>query len=463
MRHLQCIPEQRNHMAENLRALALDMLLELHKGDTYSNLLIGQVFEKYDYLSGQEKAFLKRLTEGVIERMITLDYVIDQFSKTPVKKMKPAIIAILRMGVYQILYMDSVPDSAACNEAVKLAIRKHFQGLKGFVNGVLRSIARDKEKIVWPDADREPEKHLSVMYAVPQELIRLWIADYGYETARTMACAFLAPGKVSVRMREDMSDDERQTLLQDWQSSGVEVEVSPYLPYAYLLSHMEGAQRLAGFADGRVTIQDVSSMLVTECADLHDGDLVLDVCAAPGGKSMHAATKCPMAHVEARDVSAYRVQLMEENVARMGLTNMDCICADACIDDPQMHGRADVLYLDVPCSGFGIIGHKQDIKYGYDPAKMESLIALQKQIVETCLPYVKKGGTVIYSTCTVHRAENDEMREWMLKTFDLEAVSLDAQLPKALRSRDTAEGSLQLIPGIHAADGFYIAKFRRKQ
>lgn len=444
-----------------MRALALDMLLELHQGETYSNILIGQVFEKYDYLSAQDKAFLKRLTEGVIERRITLDYVLDQFSKTPVKKMKPVIREILRMGVYQILYLDAVPDSAACNEAVKLTAQKHIVQLKGFVNGILRNIARQKEQITWPDERKDPLYALSIRTAMPMEILTLWEKDYGMSLASTMAEAMLKPGKVSIRRREDLSEDACRKLEEAWKKSGVQVTPSPYLPYAYLLSHVEGVQRLEGFAGGLITVQDVSSMLVTECAGIKENDLVLDVCAAPGGKSMHAAGKHPAAKVIARDVSPYRVELMEENAARCHLDNMTCSCADAAVSDETMIGKADVLYLDVPCSGLGIIGHKQDIKYDWSAEKEESLVKLQRQIVTSSIPYVKPGGTIIYSTCTVNRRENDQMRDFILEHFNVQAVSLDEHLPKNLQSRTTAQGYLQLMPGVQEADGFFIAKFRK--
>ena len=176
----------------NTRALVLDILLEMEKGQEYGSLLLKNVLDKYDYLESRDKAFIKRLTEGVTERRIQLDYVLGRFSKTPPAKCKPLIRNLLRMGAYQILFMDNVPDSAACNEAVKLAEKRHFQQLKGFVNGVLRSLSREKEKLVWPDKKKEPVLWLSVMYSMPEWIVRMWLADYGPETTEKILAGLLA-------------------------------------------------------------------------------------------------------------------------------------------------------------------------------------------------------------------------------------------------------------------------------
>lgn len=443
----------------NARSLVLDILKEVDKDEEYSNILITQVLDKYDYLEMQDKAFIKRLTEGTIERQITLDYVLNQFSKTQVEKMKPLIRCLLRMSVYQLLYMDAIPDSAVCNEAVKLAQKRHFSSLKGFVNGVLRNIARQKEQIIWPNMDSDWKLALSVETSMPEYILEVWEGEYGKEKTVQMAKALLEVRPVCVRVDEGLGQEQKEEILQKWKKAGIYYRES-YMPYAFYCSNIEGIRNLPGFLEGQVTVQDVSSMLVAECAGIKEGDYVLDVCAAPGGKSMHAACKTgEKGSVDARDISEYKISLIQENADRMKLSQIHTKIWDAAIEDESLQEKADVLFLDVPCSGLGIIGHKRDIKYHITEENFETLQELQRKIVSASIPYVKKGGVVMYSTCTIHRKENEDMAGWIEENFPLKLESLDPFLPTTLQSDETREGMLQLYPGEHDCDGFFVARF----
>ena len=226
---------------------------------------------------------------------------------------------------------------------------------------------------------------------------------------------------------------------------------------------MDGVQRLPGFAEGYVTVQDVSSMLVTQCAGIEPGDFVLDVCAAPGGKSLHASCKLRgSGQVEARDVSEEKADLLRENTERTKAANVRVKVHDARVFDSGMEGKADVLYLDLPCSGLGILGKKRDIKYHVSEESLASLVGLQREIIENCWRYVKPGGILLYSTCTVHRAENEEQVEWMCESFPLVPESLNPYLPEALICDEAGRGMLQLVPGVHDCDGFFLARLRRE-
>lgn len=448
---------------ENTREIILECLLESEKGDVFGNVLIRQVLEKYDYFETQEKAFIKRVTEGTVERRIELDYIINQFSGVPVPKMKPLIRQLMRMSVYQLFYMDAVPDSAVCNEAVKLAQKRHFGSLKGFVNGVLRNIARNKEKIVYPDPEREWERAVSVRYSMPEFLVGLWERDYGKKQTESMCAALLETKPVSLRMSEYLSEKEQEKLTKAWRKKGILCERHPYLPYAWRLENVEGLHRVPGFSEGLVTVQDVSSMLVSECAGIKAGDLVLDVCAAPGGKSLHAACKLRgSGQVEARDISEEKVSMIRENIGRMKAENVSIKIRDACVFDSEMEAKADVLYLDLPCSGLGVLGKKRDIKYRVSEESLEELVNLQRKIIETCWRYVKPGGVILYSTCTVHKAENEEQVQWMCGAFPLVPESLNPYLPETLRCEAAESGMLQLVPGVHDCDGFFLARVKRK-
>lgn len=447
----------------NVREVVLDILLELSGKSEYSNVLIAGVLDKYDYLDARQKAFIKRVGEGTIERRIQLDYVLDQCSKTPVIKMKPLIRELLRMSVYQLLFMRHIPDSAVCNEAVKLAKKRGFQSLQGFVNGVLRNIARGRETIVWPDADRDPAARLSVLYSMPRWLVEMFSKNYGTENCEKILAAFLERGMVSVRLDEMLSGQEQETLLAAWEASGVQVKRHPYLPYAVTMRGADGIRSLKGYQEGKFVVQDVSSMLAVEAAGISLGDTVLDVCAAPGGKALHAALKLQgTGQVIACDVSQYKTGKIEENLARLHLRNVSVRVQDARRREPSLVGAADVLLADVPCSGLGVIGHKQDIKYRVTRESLEQIQVLQKEIITNVVDYIKPGGILLYSTCTINPAENEEMAVWISSAFGLESVSMAENLPSVFE-KEAGRGMLQLLPGIHGTDGFFMAKFRKPE
>lgn len=464
-------------MAENIRELALEVLLALEKkdvktGNEFSSRLITGTLDKYDYLEARDKAFFKRVTEGAIERQLELDYYLNAFSSLPADKMKPFIRCLLRLSVYQLLYMDNVPDSAVCNEACKLAAKRGFKALKGFVNGVLRNISRNKDSLPLPDGDREPVKYFSVKYSMPEWLVELWLEEYGREAAETLLEGLLKIHPVSLRFRTDMTDGEREACVRRLEEQGVRLTPGGYLPYCFSLEHMDNIRRLPGYEEGSFTVQDVSSALAVEAAGLKAEDFVIDVCAAPGGKSLLAAEKA--GRVLARDVSEEKTALIRENAQRMRAENIEIQVFDGTQTDGELMGRADAVLLDVPCSGLGVIGKKRDIKYRVTKEGLESLLCLQRQIVSASAGYVRPGGTLIYSTCTIHRAENEDMVRFITRELGfvpepLEGVLPDAvlagkqRLPKAengLTAREDA-ACIQLLPGFMESDGFFIARFRR--
>ncbi len=455
-------------MSESAREIVLDILLALEREEELSHRLIAAVLDKYDYLESRDKAFIKRLAEGTIEREIELDYYLDHFSSVPVKKMKPVIRCLLRMSVYQLLYMDTVPDSAVCNEACKLAGKRRFQNLKGFVNGVLRRAAREKEHLPLPDEEGHYEEYLSVKYSCPRFLVELWLGEYGKEVTATMLEGLLQVQPVSLRFRTDMPVEEREQLLGEMEKRGVKLHRSAYLPYIYRAAGMENVHQLPGFAEGAFTVQDVSSALAVEAAGIRPGDLVMDICAAPGGKSILAAEYADgnlAGKVIALDISESKTALIEENVKRMRRPNVEVRMWDATVPDEEKFETADVLLADVPCSGLGVMGKKRDIKYHVSPESLESIVELQKKILQSSWRYVKPGGILLYSTCTIRRKENEEMVQWILDRFPFEPDSLAPYLPeKLLEAGGQAPMAwMQLFPGYMEGDGFFFARLRRKK
>lgn len=429
----------------NSREIILDILLEISGQNEYSNILITAVLNKYDYLEPREKAFIKHVAEGTLERRIQIDYVLDRYSKVPVRKMKPLIRELLRMSVYQILFMENVPDAAVCNEAVKLAKKRRFQTLQGYVNGVLRTIVREKDKIPYPERDKDIVRYFSICYSMPEWLVRHFQKAYGDEKTEKILQGFLERQPVCVRIDENLEEETRKEILDAWKRDGVKVKSHPALSYAFLLEGTEGISRLYGYQEGYFTVQDVSSMMVVEKAGIQTGNVVLDVCAAPGGKTMHAACKLHgSGRVIACDVTEYKTQKIEENCERLGYENVTVRVQDARVFDETLEEKADIVIADVPCSGLGVIGKKQDIKYRVTEESLQQITELQREIIRNVVRYVKPGGTLMYSTCTINSGENEKMVEWICEQFGFEKNRM-----------------VQLLPGVDETDGFFYARLRR--
>lgn len=426
------------------REIILDILLAVTRDGEYSHLALSGTLGKYQYLEKQERAFITKVTEGTLEQMIKIDYIINSFSNIRVSKMKPVIRCILRSAVYQICFLDGVPDSAACNEAVNLAGKRGFRNLKGFVNGVLRNIARKKEQIAYPDERKQPQEAVSVQYSLPLWLVEQWETEYGMDKTKAMAKALLEEKPTAVRI--NLNQITKEELIKQLKSEGVDVTESKELPYALFLSGYDYLNKLSGFQEGCFYVQDISSMKVAETAEPKEGDVVLDVCGAPGGKSIHIAQMLQgTGQVITRDLTPSKVAKIEENIARCRVENMRAECADARVPDESLREKADIVIADLPCSGLGVIGRKKDIKYKMTPEKEQELVALQREILSVVPAYVKSGGTLVYSTCTIHKTENEENVQWLLENHrELHLESMQ-----------------QIFPDETGNDGFFIAKLRK--
>lgn len=441
------------------RELVLAILMEVTQQNVYSHLALNSVLEKYQYLEKKERAFITRVTEGTLEHMIELDYILNQFSKVKVNKMKPVIRNILRSAVYQLKYMDSVPDSAVCNEAVKLAVKKGFGTLRGFVNGVLRNVARGLDRVEYP---KEGIPRLSVCYSMPEWILSLWEKSYDLSAIETMLQAFQKETPVTIRC--NLAKTTPEELKQSLEQEGVTVTLHPYLSYAFWIQGYDHLAELSSFQKGEFYVQDISSMLVGEIAAPNAGDRVIDVCAAPGGKALHIAEKLQgTGSVEARDLSPYKVGLIEENIERSGLTNIRAVQQDATMFNLTSEETADLVIADLPCSGLGVLGKKTDLKYKATEQGTKELAELQKEILKNAARYVRHGGALIYSTCTINPAENMENVHWFLKEFpEFTVAPIADKLCPGLRKSVQETGCLQLLPGIHDSDGFFIARFEKK-
>ena len=444
----------------NIREIALGVLQEITEEEAYSHVVIREVLEKYQYLEKRDRAFITRVVEGTLEHMIQLDYIIEQFSNVPVYNMKPLIRNLLRMSVYQLKYMDSVPDSAVCNEAVRLAQKRGFYNLKGFVNGVLHNTARRLNQVRYPDQQQEPLHYLSVKYSFPIWMLSKWVSQFGYETTEKI-CRDSHMSKGTV-VRCNLSRASKEEIIAELEAQNITVKQHPYLDYALEISDYNYMKAVSAFRKGWIQVQDISSMLVAEIAAPNWGDYCIDVCAAPGGKSLHIADKLSgSGYVEARDVSEYKVQLMQENIERTGAINIRAMVMDATVRDESSVRKADIVLADVPCSGLGVIGKKQDIKYKMSEKQQQDIIRLQRRILAVVQEYVRPGGVLIFSTCTIGADENQFNIKWFLENFPFRLENIDPYICEELHSKTTQGGYIQLLPGVHHSDGFFIARLRR--
>lgn len=441
----------------DVRRLALDALIEISEKGAFCDRTVHRILEDFP-LEKRDRAFFQRLVNGTVERQIEMDHVLGQFSRVAVKKMKPVIREILRMGVYQLLYMSQVPDSAVCNEAVKLAQRRGFSRLKGFVNGVLRSVARGRKEISYPPR-RDTLSYLSVVYSMPQWIVKRFVGAYGEETAEKIFAGFLKEKRtLSVRCQTGRYTPAQ--VRRSLESQGADVEPGVLFPDALRIQNISSVSELDAFRQGMIQVQDESSMTVGAVSGIKKGDVVMDLCAAPGGKSMHAADILGGdGIVICGDVAEEKIQKIRESSIRLGYDNIECHVQDARVFQGEWEEKADVVIADLPCSGLGVIGKKCDIKYKTKPEDIKNLSGIQREILRTVCRYVKPGGRLIYSTCTIAGEENEENAAWIERHLPLKPTSIEELLPPPLRGKTGREGYLQILPVNGQTDGFFVAAF----
>ncbi len=443
----------------NAREIALDMLIDILEEKKLSHIVINDGLKRALDLEKQDRAFISRLVTGCVEQQITLDYDINRFSKIKVNKMKPLIRNLLRMGVYQIKYMTQVPDSAVCNEAVKITKKRGLTGLSGFVNGILRTMVRQRQMLLCMPEKLTKAEQLSYEFSTPLWLVNFWIKQFGIEKTRSILEAFCVEKETSIRC--DINKISVEKLKDDLSREGVDVKEGHLLREALRITNYDSIERLSSFQQGLFTVQDESSMLVGKIANVLPNDRIVDVCAAPGGKSIHVAQLLNgTGSVYAFDKTQRKVDLITENAQRLKIQNITAKVSDALVLKEELIDFADVVIADLPCSGLGVIGKKPDIKYNMTWESMEELASLQKEILKVVSRYVKQGKTLIYSTCTINPMENED-NVTFLKTLGFELEDINPYIPEKMWSKTTKEGYLQVLPYEWNTDGFFIARLRK--
>ena len=449
----------RPHTAQsglNARRLALDVLTDVREKGAYASLALGERL-RAAHLSPEDRRLATGLVYGTLENQLQIDYALDRLMDHPTRE--PVQRDILRMGAYQILFLDRVPDSAAVDEAVKLTRAMGMEAACGFINAVLRNLSRGKDEIAWPDREADPVAYLSVMGSMPRWLVEKLVAAYGPEEAGRVILYREEEHPVCVRPNfTRLSDAEFEALLQEkgWRAE------RGLAPHAWLIY---GAGDLAADADyraGRFSIQGQSSMLAAEALEVRPGMKVLDACAAPGGKSAYLCEQMQLTgRVYAWELHEKRAQLLEGVRRRLGLDNLRISVRDALDFRPDLEGALDGVLLDAPCAGLGVLSQKPDIKLRLKEEDIPAIVDTQGRLIDTVCRYVRPGGALVYSTCSLLPEENaDRVRAFLQAHPNFTLEPLPTSFPEELRARHTPCG-LQLLDCRDGVEGFFIARMRR--
>lgn len=439
------------------RRVALKVLREVTEEGAYASLSLDKALTGSG-LSGADRRLASRLVYDTLDHLIYLDYILSQIMAREDTDIK--LRNVLRLGACQILLEDRIPESAATNTSVQLCTEIGLEGLKGVCNGILRNLLRKKEELQMPDPETEPEKYFSVKYSVPEWLGARLREDWGAEEAARIASWRNPDGGITIRrnlLREDETGFEKILEKKIWSREKTE------LPGAWRVSGAMDIARDADFLAGRFSIQSESSMMVCLAMDVRRGMKVLDCCAAPGGKTCYLAELMgDTGRVQAWDLHEHRVQLIEAQQKRLGLENIRPIRRDASVYREDLEDSMDAVLLDAPCSGLGVLAEKPDIKLRVTEESLAELTALQEKLLETVCRYVRPGGTLVYSTCSLLKEENERrVRAFLEKHPEFETEALPETIPEKFRQHQGL--GLQLLPHRDGVEGFYLARMRRKE
>lgn len=449
-------PVETTGLTMNARRVALDVLCDVHQKGAYASLALDEHLRAAK-LRPEDRRLVTSIVYGTLENELKIDFALDKLMDHPTHQ--PSQRDILRMSAYQILFLDRVPDSAAVNEAVKLVKAMGMEAASGFINAVLRNLSRGKNEIEWPKKEDDLRTYLSVMGSYPMWLVDRLIADYGEEEAERVI--FYRENEHPIVVRPNLSrtndaDFEKLLAKKEWR---VERGLAPHAWLVY------GAQEITFDPDykaGLFSIQGQSSMLAAEAVQAKAGQKVLDACAAPGGKSAYLCEKMQLTgRVFSWELHDKRALLLEGVRRRLGLDNMRITVRDAGEYREDFDNTLDAVLLDAPCAGLGVVAQKPDVKLRLKPEDIPAIVESQKRILNTVCRYVKKGGTLVYSTCSILPEENMlQVKAFLESHPEFEVIDLPETFPEELRSQNTENG-LQLLGCRDGVEGFFIARMRR--
>lgn len=433
----------------NPRQIAYEALVRLNKESSYSNITLDHILSKSE-LDTRDKSFVSALFYGVIERKLTIDYNLSLYLSKPLKKLKPEVLSVLRLGAYQLLYMDKIPHSAAVNESIKIAKKNGLNFASGLINAVLRKISLNGECL--PEKS-DFKEYMSVKYSCPQWLVEKWLNEYGAYDTENILINSLGTPDIYIRVNTAVTDDD--SLIKALENEGVKAEKC-YVENALKIT-LDGndIERLDSFKKGLFHVQDLACQICVKALDIREGDTVFDICSAPGGKSFTASQFAGKSgKIKSFDIYEKRAQLVRKGAQRLNLTNIEACAHDAKVFN-RSFGKADRVLCDVPCSGLGIIGKKPEIKYKNEN-DIKEIESLQYPILDTASNYVKNGGKLLYSTCTLSKAENEAVCEKFLSNHK------DFKKIKPLTDISD-DYFVTLMPHKNKTDGFFIALFEKDE
>lgn len=440
------------------REASLSALLRIEEEGAYANLALSEVLSAP--MDPRDKRLAAEITYGVITYRLTLDWIVEQVAGRPVHKIDRTVLQALRIGLYQLFYLERVPPSAAVHATVEAIKKGKKRGLAPFVNGVLRGAQRKKNDLPWPERSRDEAAYLSLRYSHPEWLVRRWLGRFGPADTERLLGANNRPAPLSVRVNTLKTD--RETLMASLLREGIEAHPSDAVPDGVVMKAAGLLTSLSGYRQGHFQVQGESAMLTTLILDPGPGSRVLDGCSAPGGKTTHmAALMGNSGEILALDIHPHRLELVKANCRRLGVENVQTKCLDARELDPDKTGEFDAILLDVPCSGFGVIRRKPDMKWRRKEEDIVELADTQKAMLNAAASVLKRGGVLVYSTCTNEPEETESVIAGFLgKHPDFVTADVRPRLPENWRD-SAGEKGIQLYPHVHGVDGFFIARLRR--
>ena len=440
-------------MENNARQLAYDVLIDIQQNGAYANLALDKALLR-SKLNKSDRRLATELVYGCTKMQLHLDQIIKSYCD--LKKVDKKTLQLLRMAVYQMTYLEKIPDHAIINETVELSKKVGLHSDK-FINGVLRSMLREEKPIKWPDKRKQRNQYIAKWYSFPQWLIDGWVKEYGFADTERLCEYFNNPAQTWIRVNTLKATAEE--IKSVFEHLNIEYVQHPALPEAFCLKSLQKIKQSSLFKQGKIIVQDLSAMLPALVLNPSKGNQVLDMCAAPGGKTTYlSAIMNNSGSIMACDLHPHRVELIEHNVKRLGVENVRCYAGDATALPDDCYVRFDAVLLDAPCSGLGVLNRRADLRWRIRKSSLPEIEQLQEQLLDAACHYLKPQGTLVYSTCTLNKNENEyQIKRFLEKHPNFECV------PFECLGETCESGQKTIYPYIDQTDGFFIAKLLRKE
>nr|WP_300093126.1 16S rRNA (cytosine(967)-C(5))-methyltransferase RsmB [Sedimentibacter sp.] len=440
---------------DSYRIKVVETLKKIFKDKSYSNIVINNDIRNIDI---KHQALYRKSVLGVIEHLLFIDWIINQMSNTKTKKMETDVLVVLRLAVYQMFFLDNSYENMVVSESVQYIKDKGNIRASKFVNGVLRNILRQKKELLEKMEKLPREEYLSVKYSYPEALVKRWQLQFGKDKIENVLSLNNAEAPLEIRVNN--LKITRDDLLNVFKEKGIIAEKCRYAEKGIRILNPIETDKTEEYKNGLFSIQSESSMLAGQILNPAEDSLLIDMCAAPGGKSLNAAEIMNnTGKIISRDIYPGKLSLIEKEKQRLGISNIKAEAYDATKTDESLKGKADFIIADVPCSGLGIIRRKPEIKYNRTEDEIKEISKVQIKIIENAAKYLKKGGIMVYSTCTTNKEENLDIVMEFLKHNN--EFALEGFMDKINDFPDAAKGYIEIYPHVHGMDGFFIAKIKR--